>query len=241
MMMRRDFVALLGGAAVASSVSWPFAARGQQADRMRRVGVLGSRATDDPEGQARLAVFLQRLQEGGWTDGRNMQVDYRWGAADADRYRTSAAELVALAPDVILASGSASVAALLQTTRTVPIVFANVIDPVGAGYVARLARPGGNVTGFTAFEYSLSGKWLELFKEIAPNLTRIAILRNPAIASGIGQFAAIQAMAPPSFGVELSPIDVRDAGEIERDVAAFAREFGRRPDRDGEFGGGDPS
>jgi len=202
-MRRRQFVTLLGSAIAA----WPRAARAQQADRMRRVGVLGSRAADDAEGQARVAVFLQRLQELGWTDGRNMQVDYRWGAADADRYRTSAAELVALAPDVILASGSASVEAALQTTRTVPIVFANVIDPVGAGYVARLARPGGNVTGFTAFEYSLSGKWLELFKEIAPNLTRIAILRNPALAAGIGQFAAIQAMAPPSFGVELSPID----------------------------------
>jgi putative tryptophan/tyrosine transport system substrate-binding protein len=224
MMMRREFVALLGGAAVASSVSWPFAARAQQADRMRRVGVLESRAADDPEGQARLAVFLQGLQELGWTDGRNVRIDYRWAAADADRYRTSAAELVALSPDVILSSASASVAVLLQTTRTVPIVFVNVIDPVGAGFVARLARPGGNATGFTPFEYSLSGKWLELFKEIAPNLTRIAILRDPAIATGIGQFAAIQAMAPSSFGVELSPIDVRDPGEIERDVAAFARE-----------------
>ena len=153
-----------------------------------------------------------------------MRIDYRWAAADADRSRTYAAELVALAPDVILASGSTSVAALLQTTRTVPIVFVNVIDPVGAGYVARLARPGGNATGFTAFEYSLSGKWLELLKEIAPNLTRIAILRDPALAAGIGQFAAIQAMAPSSLGVELSPIDVRDGGEIERDVATFARE-----------------
>ena len=153
-----------------------------------------------------------------------MRIDYRWAAADADRSRTYAAELVAVAPDVILASGSTSVAALLQTTRTVPIVFVNVIDPVGAGYVARLARPGGNATGFTAFEYSLSGKWLELLKEIAPNLTRIAILRDPALAAGIGQFAAIQAMAPSSFGVELSPIDVRDGGEIERDVATLARE-----------------
>ena len=171
------------------------------------------------------ALFRQGLQELGWTDGRNVRIDYRWAAADADRSRTYAAELVALAPDVILASASPSVAALLQITRTVPIVFANVIDPVGAGYVARLARPGGNATGFTLFEYSLSGKWLELFKEIAPNLTRIAILRDPALAAGIGQFAAIQAMAPPSFGVELSPIDVRDAGEIERDVAAFAREL----------------
>jgi putative tryptophan/tyrosine transport system substrate-binding protein len=205
-------------------VAWPLAARAQQADRMRRVGVLEARAADDREGQARLAVFLQGLQELGWTDGRNVRIDYRWAAADADRYRIYAAELVALSPDVILSSASASVAALLQTTRTVPIVFVNVIDPVGAGFVARLARPGGNATGFTPFEYSLSGKWLELFKEIAPNLTRIAILRDPAIATGIGQFAAIQAMAPSSSGVELSPIDVRDPGEIERDVAAFARE-----------------
>jgi putative ABC transport system substrate-binding protein len=216
---RRKFITGLGGAAVA----WPLAARAQQADRMRRVGVLWNLAADDPEGQARLAVFLQGLQELGWTDGRNVRIDYRWAAADADRYRTYAAELVALAPDVILASASASVAALLQTTRTVPIVFANVIDPVGAGFVARLARPGGNATGFTLFEYSLSGKWLELFKEIAPNLTRIAILRDPALAAGIGQFAVIQG-ASSSFGIELSPIDVRDAGEIERDVAAFARE-----------------
>ncbi len=217
---RRKFISALGSVAVA----WPFAARAQQADRMRRIGVLETRAADDPEGQARLALFRQGLQELGWTDGRNVRIDYRWAAADADRSRTYAAELVALAPDVILASASGSVAALLQTTRTVPIVFANVIDPVGAGFVAKLARPGGNATGFTLFEYSLSGKWLELFKEIAPNLTRIAILRDPAIATGIGQFAAIQAMALPSFGVELSPIDVRDAGEIERDVAAFARE-----------------
>ena len=191
---------------------------------MRRVGVLVNRAADDPEEQARLAAFLQRLQELGWTDGRNVRIDYRWAAADADRSRTYAAELVALAPDVILASASQSTAALLQTTRTVPIVFVNVVDPVGAGFVARLARPGGNATGFTPFEYSLSGKWLELLKEIAPNLTRIAILRDPAIATGIGQFAAIQAMASPSLGVELSPIDVRDGGEIERDIAAFARE-----------------
>jgi putative ABC transport system substrate-binding protein len=219
-MQRREFIALLGGAAVA----WPRAARAQQADRMRRVGVLEARTADDREAQARLAAFLQGLQELGWTDGRNVRIDYRWAAADADRSRTYAAELVAVGPDVILAAGSLSVAALQQTTRTVPIVFVNIIDPVGAGFVARLARPGGNTTGFTSFEYSLSGKWLELLKEITPNLTRIAILRDPALAAGIGQFAAIQAMAPPSFGVELSPIDVRDGGEIERDIAAFARE-----------------
>ena len=219
-MRRREFITLFGVAALAV----PRAARAQQADRVRRVGVLMSRAAGDPEEQARFAAFLQGLQKLGWTDGSNVRIDYRWAAADADRSRTYAAELVALAPDVILASGSTSVAALLQTTRTVPIVFVNVIDPVGAGYVARLARPGGNATGFTAFEYSLSGKWLELLKEIAPNLTRIAILRDPALAAGIGQFAAIQAMAPSSLGVELSPIDVRDGGEIERDVATFARE-----------------
>jgi putative ABC transport system substrate-binding protein len=219
-MRRREFITLLGGAAVA----WPRAAYAQQADRMRRVGVLLNRVADDPEEQARLAVFLQPLQELGWTDGRNVRIDYRWAAADANRSRAYAAELVALAPDVILAAGSQSTAALLQTTRTVPIVFVNVVDPVGAGYVARLARPGGNATGFSGFEYSLSGKWLELLKEIAPNLTRIAILRDPAIAAGIGQFAVIQAMASPSLGVELSPIDVRDGGEIERNIAALARE-----------------
>ena len=219
-MRRREFITLLSGAAVA----WPRAARAQQADRMRRVGVLESRAADDPEGRARLAVFAQGLRELGWTEGRNVRIDYRWSAAgNADRYRTYAAELVALAPDVILASASVSVAALLHTTRTVPIVFVNVIDPVGAGFVASQARPGGNATGFTLFEYSLSGKWLELFKEIGPNLTRIAILRDPAIAAGIGQFAVIQAMAPPSLGVELSPIDERDGSEIEWDIAAFAR------------------
>ena len=193
---------------------------------MRRIGVLDSRAADDPEGRARLAVFLQGLQELGWTEARNVRIDYRWAADDADRYRTYAAELVALAPDVILAVASKSLAALQPATRTVPIVFVLVADPVGAGYVASLARPGGNATGFTLFEYSLSGKWLELFKEIAPNLTRIAILRDPAAAAGIGQFAVIQAMAPPSFGVELSPIDARDAGEVERDITAFASEPG---------------
>ena len=217
---RRKFIAALGGAAVA----WPQASRAQQADRMRRVGMLETRAADDPEGQTRCAVFMQGLQKFGWADGHNVRIDYRLAAADVDRSRKYAAELVALAPDVIVASGSANVAALLQITRTVPIVFLNVTDPVGAGYVARMARPGANATGFAAFEYSLSGKWLELLKEIAPDLTRIAILRDPAIAAGIGQYAVIQAVAPTSFGIEFSPIDVRDAGEIERDVAAFARE-----------------
>jgi putative tryptophan/tyrosine transport system substrate-binding protein len=218
-MRRREFIALLGGAALTA----PRGAFAQATD-MRRIGLLMDLAADDPEGRARLAAFLQELQKLGWTDGRNVRIDQRWSAADADLYRRYAAELVALAPDVILAWASQSVAALLQTTRTVPIVFASVIDPVGAGYVARLARPGGNATGFTLFEYSLSGKWLEVLKEFAPYLTRIAILRDPATATGIGQFAAIQAMAPSSFGVELSPIDVRSGGEIERDVAAFAHE-----------------
>jgi putative tryptophan/tyrosine transport system substrate-binding protein len=217
---RRKFIATLGAALFV----WPLAARAQQGDRMRRVGVLMNRAADDPEGKVRLAAFLRGLQELGWTDRRNVRIDYRWAADDADRSRRYAAELVALAPDVILASGSQSVAALEQTTRTVPIVFASVVDPVGAGYVTSLARPGGNTTGFTSFEYAMSGKLLELLKEIAPRVTRVAVLRDPAIAAGIGQFAAIQAMAPPSFGVELSPIDVRDADEIERDVASFARE-----------------
>jgi putative ABC transport system substrate-binding protein len=217
-MRRREFITLLGSAAAA----WPLAAGAQQPKR--RIGVLMSRVENDPEGQARVRAFLDELQQLGWADGRNVRIDIRWTAgnpADTDKY---AAELVALAPDLIFASASRNVAALQRITRSVPIVFANVIDPLGAGFVASLARPGGNTTGFSSFEYSLSGKWLELLKEIAPNLTRIAILRNPALAAGIGQFAAIQAMAPPSFGVELSPIDVRDAGEIERDVAAFARE-----------------
>ena len=215
-MRRRDFVTLVGGVAVA----WPLAARAQQPKR--RIGALMSTAADDREGQARLAAFVEGLQQLGWTDGRNVRIDTRWPVGDADRGR-SAEELVAIAPDVILASASAGVAALQRITRSVPIVFANVIDPVGAGFVASLARPGGNITGFLAFEYSLSGKWLELLKEIAPNLTRAAVLRDPALAAGIGQFAAIQALAPPSLGVELTPIDVRDPGEMERAIAAFAR------------------
>ena len=189
---------------------------------MRRIGVLMTLAADDPVAQARIAAFLQGLQQSGWTVGRNVRIDYRWAAGNADDTRKYAAELVALAPDVILAAGSAAAAPLLQATRTVPIVFANVPDPVGAGFVDSLARPGGNVTGFTSFEYGMSGKWLELLKEIAPGVTRAAVLRDPAIPAGIGQFGAIQAVAP-SFGVEVSPINVRDAGEIERAVAAFAR------------------
>jgi putative tryptophan/tyrosine transport system substrate-binding protein len=218
-MRRREFIIVLGGGAAA----WPLAVVAQQNDRVRRIGVLLNVAAGDPEGQARLAVFVQGLEELGWTNGRNMRVDSRWAAADADHYRTYAAELVALAPDVLLAAGSQAVAALLQTTSTVPIVFANVIDPVGAGFVASLAHPGNNATGFTAFEYSMSSKLLELLKEIAPGVTRAAVLRDPAITAGIGQFAAIQGASSP-FGMELIPIDVRNAAEIERAVAVFARD-----------------
>ena len=214
-MRRREFITLLGGAA------WPLAARAQQSERVRRIGVLMYLAADDAEGQARLAAFAQALQQLGWSDGRNLRIDTRWATAD-DIHR-HAAELAALAPDVLVAgTGTATVAPLLQATRTVPIVFVNVIDPVGAGFVASLARPGGNATGFTNYEYSMSGKWLELLKEIAPSVTRAAVLRDPAVASGIGQFGAVQTVAP-SLGVELSPVDVRDAGEIERAVTAFAR------------------
>jgi len=189
---------------------------------MRRIGVLMNLAADDPESSARVTAFAQGLQQLGWTDGRNVRIETRWAAGDADRYRKSATELVALMPDVILATGTSAVVPLQQATRTVPIVFVNVVDPVGAGLVASLARPGGNATGFTLYEYGMSGKWLELLKEIAPRVTRAAVLRDPARAPGIGQFAAIQAVAP-SLGVELSPVDVRDAGEIERAITAFAR------------------
>jgi putative ABC transport system substrate-binding protein len=214
-MRRREFISLVGAAAVAV----PLAAHAQQPER--RIGVLMSFPADDPEGQARLRAFVEGLQHLGWTDGRNVKIEVRWPVGDADRSR-SAEGLVALAPDVILASTSSSVAALQRITRSVPIVFASVIDPVGAGFVASLSRPGGNTTGFLSFEYSLSGKWLELLKEIAPHLTRVAVLHDPALAAGIGQFAAIQAMAPSSSGVELTTIDVRDPGEIERAITAFA-------------------
>jgi len=215
---RRKFITLLGGAAAA----WPLAARAQQRERVRRVGVLMHLASDDPEGQARIAAFLQGLQEWGWAVGHNVRIDYRWGVGDAERIRRYAEELVALTPDVILAAGGAVVAPLLQATSTVPIVFAQTPDPVGAGFVANLARPGGNATGFTIYEYGLSGKWLELLKEIAPGVTRVAVLRDPAITAGTGQWGAIQSVAP-SFGVELSPVSVRDAREIERAVTAFAQ------------------
>ena len=217
-MRRRDFITLFGGAS-----ALPLAARAQQGERMRRIGVLSSLAADDPETQARHAAFLQGLQEWGWTTGRNVQIDYRWGAGDPDRFRKYALELVALAPDVILATGSPVTAALLQATRTVPIVFTQVPDPVANGFVANLAQPGGNATGFTVYEYGTSAKWIELLKEIAPRVTRAAVLRDPAIASGIGQLAAIQGVAP-TLGMEVRPVGVRDAGEIERAVTAFARE-----------------
>ena len=214
---RREFVTLLGGAAAV----WPLAVRAQQAERMRRIGVLMNVAADDPEGQARIAAFHQGLQESGWTLGRNARIDARW-AVDADSSRRYAAELVGLAPDVILASAAAAVGALQQTTRTIPIVFVTVIDPVGAGFVESLAHPSGNITGFSLFEYTLSGKWLELLKEIAPSVTRAAVLRDPAVGSGAGQYAIIQAVAP-SLRVELRPIDAREPGEIERAIVTFAR------------------
>jgi putative ABC transport system substrate-binding protein len=219
-MKRREFITLLGAA---GAVGWPLAARAQQPDGVRRIGVLMASAADDSESQARIAAFLQGLQQLGWADGRNVRIDTRWATTDADDIRRHAAELAALAPDVLVAAtGTVTAAPLLQATRTVPIVFVQVIDPVGAGFVVSLARPGGNATGFTIYEYGMSGKWLELLKEIAPRMARAAVLRDPAIASGIGQFAAAQAVAP-SLGVELSPVDVRDAGEIDRAVTAFAR------------------
>jgi putative tryptophan/tyrosine transport system substrate-binding protein len=218
-MKRRAFVTLLGGAAVA----WLAAARAQQPERMRKVGVLMNSSADDPNGQRRLATFLQKLQQLGWSDGRNVRIETRWAGAEVERGREYAAELIRLAPDVILASNAPSVSALQQGTRTLPIVFVAVADPVGSGLVASLGRPGGNVTGFTLFEYAISVKWLEMLKEMAPRLTRVAVLRDPTIATGIGQFGAIQSVAP-SHGVELRPVDLRDPREIESTLTAFARE-----------------
>jgi putative ABC transport system substrate-binding protein len=217
-MRRRDFIALFASAAVAR----PFAAHAQQPERMRRIGVLIGIAPDDPVAQTRYAAFLQGLQQLGWIDGRNLRIETRWAAGNAADTRKYAAELVALAPDVIVSIGSANVGSLLQATRTVPIVFAIVIDPVGAGIVESLSRPGGNATGFMQFDYSLCGKWPELLKQIAPGVTRVAVLRDPAIAAGIGQFAVIESVAQ-SVGVEVSPVNVSDAGEMERGVTAFAR------------------
>jgi putative ABC transport system substrate-binding protein len=215
---RREFITLIGGAA-----AWPLAARAQQpGERVRRIGVLVPWVADDPESQARIGAFLQGLQQSGWTIGRNIRVDTRWSGGDGELYRRQATELAASAPDVILATGAAAVGPLLQATRTVPIVFVIVSDPVGAGFVESLARPGGNATGFTPSEYGISVKWLELLKQIAPGVTRAAVLRDASIISGAGTFGAIQGVAP-SLGVVPSPIDVRDAGEIERAITAFAR------------------
>jgi putative tryptophan/tyrosine transport system substrate-binding protein len=218
-MRRREFITLLGGAAA----SWPLYARAQQPERMRHIGVLTNLSTGDPEDQTRNAAFLQGLQQLGWTVGRSVRIDYRWGAGDTGRNRRNAAELVALAPDVILATGTPALEPLLQATHTVPIVFVQVVDPVGAGMVASLARPGGNATGFTTMDYGISGKWLELLKEIAPNVTRAAVMRDASSSSGIGEFGAIRSAAP-ALSVEVIPVNVRDAGEIERAVDAFARE-----------------
>ena len=216
-MRRREFITLLGGAA-----AWPLAARAQQAERVRRIGVLMNFSADDAEGQARLAAFLQGLQEAGWAVGRNMRIDLRWGGGDPESFRKQASELVALAPDIVFASGIPAATPLLQATRTVPIVFAQVVDPVGAGLVASLARPGGNATGFTSPEYGFAGKWVELIKEIAPGVTRVAVLRDATSSSGIGYMGAVR-LAASSFGMELTPVGITDAGEIERGVTAFGR------------------
>jgi putative ABC transport system substrate-binding protein len=219
-MKRREFMSLLGGAAV-----WPRAARAQQRERVRRIGILHSSAADDPASLAEIAALAQGLQEAGWVIGRNIQIEYRWVRGEDRRIPGHVAELVALAPDLILATGAINVAPLQQATRTIPIIFVNVTDPVGGGLVESLARPGGNVTGFEAFEYSLAGKWVELLRQIAPRATRAVVLRNPVISGGIGQFAAIQTAAA-SLGIALQPVDLRDAGEIERGITTFARESG---------------
>jgi ABC-type uncharacterized transport system substrate-binding protein len=217
-MKRREFITLLGGAAAA----WPLAAWAQQPERTRRIGVLMPLVADDSEAQTRLASFAQGLERLGWTIGRNIRIETRWTAGDAERIRTGVAELLALEPDAILATGSTTVGPLRRATRAVPIVFVVVPDPVGAGFVANLARPGGNVTGFIAFEYGISPKWLEILKQLAPGVTRVAVIRDPDISAGIGQFGAIQAVAA-SFGVETIPVGVRNTGEIEHDIAAFAQ------------------
>jgi putative tryptophan/tyrosine transport system substrate-binding protein len=219
-MRRRDFMTGIAGSAAA----WPLTARAQP-ERIRRVGVLMNTA-DDPEGHSRVAAFVQGLQELGWSDARNVRFDIRWALGEPDRLHKSAAELVASAPDALLANTTPAVTTLQQATTTVPIVFVGLIDPVGAGIVASLARPGGNTTGFALFEYGISGKWLALLKEIAPGVTRAAVLRDAATAAGTGQLGAIQAVAP-SLGIELSPIALHDASAIERDIAAFARGIDR--------------
>jgi putative tryptophan/tyrosine transport system substrate-binding protein len=216
-MNRRKVITLIGGAA-----AWPLAARAQQRERMRRIGVLMSQSADNPDGLAWISAFAQGLQERGWTIGGNARIEYRWGGGDLDRFRRYAAELVALSPDVIVATAGSIVGALQQVSRTVPIVFVTTIDPVGGGWVESLARPGGNATGFAGYEFSMSGKWLELLKEIAPRVTRVAVIRDPAVPAGSGGLAAVQTVAP-SFGVELTPVGVRSADEIERGVATLAR------------------
>ena len=216
-MRRREFITLLGGAA-----AWPIGARGQQPERMRRIGVLINLTADDPQSQARIAVLLKGLQQFGWAEGVNIRIDYRWGSGDVNRLRNYAAELIALAPDVVLAGGSEAAATFQQASRNLPIVFVNVADPVGAGYVDSLSRPGGNATGLVLFEYGISPKWLELLKEIASGVTRVAVIRDAAIPAGIGQFGAIQGVSS-SLGVEVSPLGLRDANEIERALTAFAQ------------------
>jgi putative ABC transport system substrate-binding protein len=218
MIDRREFITLVG----AEAASWPLAARAQQPERMRRIGVLMTAVADDPESLARVGAFLQGLQELGWTDGRNVRIEYRWGAGNAERIRKSAVELVASAPDVILANGTSAMGPLQQATRTLPIVFVNVSDPVSSGFVASLARPGGNATGFSSMEYSFGGKLLELLKQISPRVTRAAVVRDPSTPSGSGQLGAIQAVGP-FVGVGVSAIDARDADEIERAVTDVAR------------------
>jgi putative ABC transport system substrate-binding protein len=216
-MRRRKFIALLGGAA-----AWPMAARAQQPERMRRIGVLMSAVEGDQRGLESITAFAQGLAELGWTVGRNVRIEYRWGGGDLDRFRRYAAELIALSPDVVLATAGSIVGAFQQASRTVPIVFVTTIDPVGGGWVESLSRPGTNATGFAAYEFSMSGKRLELLKEIAPDIKRVAVIRDPSVPAGSGGLAAVQTVAP-SLGVELTPIGVRDAGEIERALTAFAR------------------
>src|SRR4051794_26935774 len=215
---RRQFITLLGGAA-----AWPRGAWAQQGERQRSIGVLNSLSSNDSAGHSRIAAFMQGLQQSGWTVGRNLRIESRWAGSRADDFRKYAAELIEVAPDLVLATGSAAVDSLMHASRSVPIVFVNVIDPVGAGFVESLARPGGNVTGFTQFEYSTSGKWLELLKEIAPRVARVVVLRDPSQASGLGQFAAIQSAAP-ALGLEIRPVNMREAGEIERALGDFANQ-----------------
>ena len=217
-MKRREFIKLLSGAAAA----WPLAARAQQPERMRRIGVLMSMVESDPRGLEYITAFAQGLAELGWAIGRNVRIEYRWGAGDLDRFRRYAAELVALSPDVVLASGGSIVGAFQQASRAVPIVFVTTIDPVGGGWVESLSRPGTNATGFASYEFNMSAKWLELLKEIAPGIKRVVVIRDPSVPAGSGGLAAIQTVAP-SLGVELTPVGVRDASEIERAITAFAR------------------